>query len=74
MWKDSRCKGPWLHRFKLRRSHPAAQEEVCDICHLRMFFMIRNGRVNNYSYLSWHLRSALQPWQARFKKEYANFQ
>lgn len=70
MWKKSECKGPWLHRFRLHRTWSDCQEEVCEICHVRVFFKIRGGRVDNYQYLAWHLRSALQRHHARFKKEY----
>ncbi len=67
----SECKGPWMHRFRILRQWPETVEEVCDICHKRMFFKIRGGRVDNYHYLSFHLRSALQRWHRRFNKEYA---
>ena len=71
-YDESVCKGPWLHRFVLRRQREDWSEEVCAICHLRKFFKVRNGRVDNYKYLKTHLRQALQPWHNRFVKEYGN--
>ncbi len=72
MWRRSRCTGPWLHRFVLRRSFKDCQEEICQICKLRIFTKVREGRIDNFRYLSLHLRSALQRYHPRFKKEYAN--
>lgn len=65
------CKGPWLHRFFIRRQSTTEVEEVCAICHARKFFKVRDGRPNNYEYLAYHLRSALQFHHKRFLKEYA---
>jgi hypothetical protein len=73
MWQKSICKGPWLHRFVLVGGTDRAIKEVCQVCHLAKFFVTRLGRSDNREYLAWHLRSALQPRNARFRKEYPNF-
>lgn len=67
---NSKCKGPWLHRFTMRRQWPDCVEETCDICKLQLFTKVRGGRINNYEYLSYRLRMSLQPFHPRFKKEY----
>ena len=69
----SKCKGPWLHRWKLLRATDQWQEEVCEICHDRLFTPSRQGRIDNHKYLQTHLRSALQPYMPRFSKEYPLF-
>ena len=68
--KSAECAGGWYHRYELKRAFPDCQEEVCAICKKRIFIRIRNGKVDNYKYVTQHLRQALQPWHPRFKKEY----
>lgn len=70
MWMNSECAGPWLHRFRIRRQWRDCVEEYCEICKMQLFTKVRNGRIDNYEYLSYRLRSSLQPHHPRFRKEY----
>ncbi len=70
MWMRSECAGPWLHRWRIGRQWRDCVEETCDICHEQIFTKVRDGRINNYEYISTHLRSSLQPSHPRFAKEY----
>jgi len=72
LWRQSKCKGHWLHRYQLARQFSEGSEEVCEICHDKRFFKVRNGKVNNREYLDYHLRSALPKYHNYFKKEYGN--
>lgn len=68
LWLNSLCcHGLWLHDFLLTDQFENGVVEVCTRCGLRKFF---HNQVNNYEYLSWHLRSALQKSNVRFSKEY----
>lgn len=69
-WQKSKCVSGFLHKFELVRIHPYAVEEVCERCKQRHFFRTVNGKFDNTDYLSYHLRSALQPYHPNFKKEY----
>lgn len=70
LWKKSQCRGSWLHNFLIIKEYQDCVKEACEKCHKVIYFKIRNGTVNNYEYLNHHLRSVLQPYHSRFKKEY----
>lgn len=70
MYKLSKCRGAWLHRYDIRRVFRDCVEEVCKICHARVYFPTRDGRSNNYNYLSHHIRQALQPRHPIYAHEY----
>lgn len=67
MWQRSKCITGWLHDFRQVTSYKDGVIEMCDRCKKKKFF---SNKVPNYYYLSYHLRSALQPTLKRFYKEY----
>lgn len=70
MWQKSKCKKQgWLHDFLTVKEYSQGVLERCDKCKMTKFF---SHTVPNHVYLSYHLRSALQPSLARFNKEYGN--
>lgn len=69
-WQKSRCLGSWLHRFVIKAEFPQGVLEVCEICHMRRFFRIHEGKVNNKEYMDWHFRQALTPFHPYFNHEY----
>ncbi len=71
-YANSRCKGIWLHRFALRIATDEVAVEQCEICGKRKAFLIKDGRVNNFEYGSYHMRQFLLPQHNLFKHEYPN--
>lgn len=67
MWQKSKCLSGWLHDFLIVGTNDKGVVERCSRCHMTKFFP---HNVPNHVYLSYHLRSALQPSLSRFKKEY----
>lgn len=61
-----RAKG-WLHEYRIARTYPKGVLEVCMKCRKATFFRYD---IPNHLYLFSHLRSALQPYQSRYYKEY----
>ena len=69
-WGNSQCSPGWLHDFQILRNDSEVAEEVCRKCHKRVYFKVRNGTINNYNYLKYHMRSALPKYHKRFEHEY----
>lgn len=71
-YQNSLCgsSGLWLHDFRFIRETPEGILERCTRCKKQMHFP---HNVSNAYYLSWHIRSALQPSDPRFRKEFPNF-
>lgn len=60
-WRQSLCKNQYLHRFSIVEECADGVLEVCEVCKETQFFKILDGKVNNQSYMDWHIRSALPP-------------
>lgn len=60
-FKNSLCKGQYLHRFEIVEEYPEGVKENCQICHKSRFFKIIDGKVDNQGYMDYHLRQALPP-------------
>lgn len=58
-WRKSLCQNQYLHRFKITGEFDDGVLEVCEICKKTRFFKVLDGKVNNQSYMDWHIRSAL---------------
>jgi hypothetical protein len=69
MDERSKCSNGWLHRYKMIHATKDGVTEMCEICRDMKYF--RTG-VSNWSYLKYHLRSALQENHPYFKHEYAS--
>lgn len=66
---NSLCGGGLYHDYLIVRTSDQGVLEQCSRCKDRQFF---RHNVNNYLYLSYHLRSLIQPRDIRFKREYAS--
>lgn len=61
-FQNSYCTNSYLHRFDIKETYPDGVLEVCEICHMRKFFKVTDdGRVDNVSYMSYHLKQGLHP-------------
>lgn len=60
-FRESLCQNQYLHRFKIVDEFPEGVLEVCEICGKDKFFKIYEGKLNNYEYMSYHIREALPP-------------
>lgn len=70
-WKNSECGNGWLHRYETAAAYPDGTiEERCCICGGVKYF---HPATPNYEYLSYHVRSMLQPDDPRFDREYPDF-
>lgn len=67
-WLNSLCVGKYLHDFRISTTTLDGVVEICPKCRSRRFF---KHNVPNREYLSYHMRSALQKRDKRFKIEYA---
>jgi hypothetical protein len=66
---NSECKiKGWMHDFRIIKTYPDGVLERCTRCKEKHYF---KNNVSNTHYLSYHLRATLQPWDKRYKKEYA---
>jgi hypothetical protein len=66
---NSDCAVPgFLHDYRIVRTYPNGVLEVCRRCKRAQYF---KNDTPNHVYLSYHLRAILQPYQPRYKKEYA---
>ncbi len=68
-FRESQCLNQYLHRFSIKAEYPQGVKEVCEICGLSKFFRIIEGKVNNYEYMSYHVRQALPPFHPYFNHE-----
>ena len=68
--RNSQCKGKWLHRFKIAEEYPTGIMEECEVCKMRKFFKLVDGKADNMSYMDWHIRSALPPNHPFYYHEY----
>lgn len=66
-WSNSECFDGWLHKFKFLEENPDGLTEMCQLCNKVVFFP---NDCDNISYLSWHLREALQPDNPLFSHEH----
>ncbi len=67
---NSMCQNEYLHRFEIKGEYPEGVMEVCEICGMDKFFPILDGKVDNYDYMSWHLRQALPPFHPYYHHEH----
>lgn len=69
-WSKSECSDGYLHRYRIIGQDDRAVMEICDLCRDVQVFKIFNGRVDNITYLQYHLRSALPRWHRLYEREY----
>lgn len=69
-FKNSICQNEYLHRFNLIEQYPEGVLEVCEICGIDKFFSIIDGRVDNFEYMSFHMRQALFPQHPYYTHEH----
>lgn len=67
-YQNSECRGGYLHKWIQLEIIKDGSLERCERCGKKMWFSAARGA--NALYLSYHIRSALQPSDARFEKEY----
>lgn len=68
-YQNSLClEGLYLHEYEMIETLPNGMLEICRKCKDKRFF-----KDNNKEYLSYHLRSLLQPNHPRFSKEYGTY-
>lgn len=73
-FKQSKCKGIWLHRFyvvaEYHSPNPAIKER-CARCGKEVVFKAdSNGNCDNNNYLKYHARQALLPQHSFYSHEY----
>lgn len=77
-FKESQCRGTWLHKFDLIAEYhfPAdAVKERCSRCGKEVVFKIDPlGRADNNNYLKYHARQALVPQHSLYQHEYPAMQ
>jgi len=66
--KNSLCQANLFHDYQITKSFESGVVEMCSRCKHRVYFP---NTVPNHIYLSFHLRSMLQPSDPRYKREYA---
>lgn len=72
-WEQSKCKGIWLHRYKIEDQYVNAIKERCEICGKpEMFKVDLEGRPNNLQYIASHIRQVLIPQHNLYSHEYPN--
>jgi len=71
MWKKSLCLPGWLHSWRILQNTHKGVIEVCEKCHKKRYQRKDIlGNINNYQYLEYHLKEALQPIHPRYNKEH----
>lgn len=66
-WRDSMCRNQYLHRYELKEQSESGVLEVCTICYKRKFFKLLDGKLNNYHYMSSHIKQALPPFHQAYE-------
>lgn len=72
-FQNSMCLNQYLHRFNIIAEYEDGVLEVCEICHLKKFFKVMDGKVDNQQYMSYHVRQALPSFHEYFDHEH-NFE
>lgn len=70
-WGESQCIGSWLHRYQTLGMWENGISEICSICKNKIFFPVKDGRIDNMEYIDHHKREVLPEWHPYFKHEYA---
>lgn len=68
-WQNSMCKNSYLHRFEIKEQYEKGVLEVCEICFMRKFFKILDGKLDNQEYMSYHLKQALPPFHPFYPRQ-----
>lgn len=72
-WSKSECKSDgWLHNYQIIGQDNKAVMEMCKLCRDIQVFKIVNGKIDNQTYLSYHLHNALPKWHRLFNRQYPN--
>lgn len=73
-YQNSKCHRSWLHKFRILFNDERGYAEVCERCHVKLFFRKDpRGKINNRRYVSFHIREILQPFNKLFKKEHPHY-
>ena len=72
LFTNSKCKGSWLHDFKIVGEYLDGVQERCSKCGKKKFFRTIQGQTDNKSYLAWHMKSCLIPQHRYWLHEYPN--
>ncbi len=70
MRNNSVCGNGYYHDFRIALTISGRTVEICTRCRTMVAFRTDTP---NHVYLSYHLRQALQPYQAQFSREYPSF-
>lgn len=65
--RNSECVGSWMHHYEIIKVLEEGVIERCEICNDEQFF---HNDTPNHIYLSYHLRSTLNPRNLQFYHEY----
>lgn len=66
-YKNSICKNNYLHDFRIVKHTNVGVLERCSRCGKQVHFP---NDISNHVYLSYHVRSALQPGEPLYNHEY----
>ena len=69
-WLKSECLGGYLHKFELKQQWAECIQEVCERCGQEEYFQIVDGRIDNLTYIDYHMRQVLVPQHPLFFHEY----
>jgi hypothetical protein len=67
-YRNSICRNNYLHDFRQVKETDTGYLERCVRCGKQMHFP---ANISNHAYLSYHIRSALQPGEPLYEHEYA---
>lgn len=68
-WQNSECTNQYLHRFSIKEEYEQGVLEVCEICGMKKFFRLIEGKLNNAEYMSYHLRQSLPDFHPYYYHE-----
>ena len=68
-WQNSWCRNSYLHRFNIKEEYDNGVIEVCEICGMKKFFKVIDGKVSNQEYMSYHLKQALPAFHPLYTRQ-----
>lgn len=68
-WRDSMCRNSYLHRFEIKAEYPEGVKEVCSICGKSKFFRVIEGKLNNLTYMNYHIKQSLPAFHPYFSRQ-----
>lgn len=67
---NSYCRNSYLHRFKIEKEYDNGVLEICKICSMKKFFKLLDGKLDNYEYMSYHIKQVLPQFHPMYERQY----